>query len=366
MSVEPDYTQTPIEVDPPAGLVFDSESGQWIVAAEAEFRARIQDERARNLMAVDAHYYDARPTLHAPLTGGEKGSISSEWWEVERENRGVMRVPLGQLAGALTPEDLAARIAGAALGPLAEQVMLQLFALANNNWRDPKLTVRLSELLDRLGYQRDKRGIHYSKNRHVLSRTLLGLHFTHVGVQQTTQGQGRARRSVGFVAPLLAAVGYGPTRDVEGLSLEDVFEQALPEEVQILLNPAWYAGVRQPSGLPGNDYVLVAAPAAATPGRRRGRGLGRSPVADLLRAYIEECRMHTAKPYVRVSRQTLLDQADIRDRKPAQAGRTLQRALDALRAEGLLRSYSPCPLPLRSDDPILLQWDAAATQPRLF
>ncbi len=36
MSVEPDYTHPPIEVDPPAGLVFDSESGQWIVAAEDE------------------------------------------------------------------------------------------------------------------------------------------------------------------------------------------------------------------------------------------------------------------------------------------------------------------------------------------
>jgi len=347
-----------------AAPVFDARTGSWIDAAEARFQETIVQERALNLIAVDAYYLEERPRLHAPLAPNETLSLSEEWWEVQRSNQGVVRVPANYIGGVSTPDILAARIAGAALGPQAEQVMLHLFALANANGRNPKLQVRLSDLLNRLGYTRDRRGVHYTSARRAVSRTLLGLHFTHVGLQRT-EGR-RHRRSVGFVAPLLAAVGYGPTAGVEGLSLQDVFEQALPEEVEVILNPAWYEGVREPSGQPGTDYALVPDPATtAVSGRRRGgRSLSRAPVRDLLRSYIDECRLHSTTTRVAVARKTLLEIAAIRDRKAWQAGQTLTRALDALCGDGTLGAYAPSPLPTRPDDDIVLDWTPALTLKR--
>jgi len=341
--------------------VFDPESMKWISAKEAAFRTRIARDLDDNKMAIDAYYLESKPQLHAPLETNETGSLSGDWWEIARTNRAIVRVPANRLVEAPTRDILAARIAGAALGPLAEQVMLQLFAKANENYRNPALRVELNELLDRVGFKRDRRGAHYTDSRRAISRTIIGLHFTHVGIQQT-QGAGKRRRSTGFVAPLLAAVGYGETADVEGFSLQQVFEQALPEKVEILLNPAWYAGVRLPDGRPGEDFALIPLPTIEAPGRRRGRHAGgRVPVAVLLRQYIGRCREAGHVTGVTVTRAALIGAGDVRDRDSWQAGRTLGRALDALCHEGVLRGYEPVPLPTREDDRVTLVWvDIAA------
>jgi hypothetical protein len=49
--------------------------------------------------------------------------------------------------------------------------------------------VRLSELLDRMGYARDpKRGVHHTTNRRTVARTLLALQFTQVHIEQYRKG----------------------------------------------------------------------------------------------------------------------------------------------------------------------------------
>ena len=132
-----------------------------------------------------------------------------------------------------------------------------------------------------------------------------------------------------------------------------MFEQGLPEQVAVVINSVWYEGVRRRDGLPGAEYALIPhlAPPEGAGRAHRGR---RSPVVDLLREYLLRCRAATESPRITVSRQALLDVANIHDRNPRQAGRTLGRALDALHAGGQVRAYSPRPLPMGPADLIVV------------
>jgi hypothetical protein len=347
--IQADDTQTTDQ----AVLHLDLESGELVSAQEAAYRAQMRTESVQGLIAVDALYLSVRHAIHQPLIG-ERGEVTGDTWQMERANSTTLRVPIDEHLDAAALERGAVTIVEAALGKVARDLMEHLFAIANDgpNWRRPKFKVNLSELLDRLGYQRDNRGVHYSKNRRIVGRTLLALQMTHIGVQRAAR---RPRgRSVGFVAPLLAAIGYATTEDVRNLSALEVLDHGLPEEITITINPAWYEGVRQPDGAPGIDYALIPKPLPTTKGRRQ-RG-SRSPVVEALRAYVEQCRALTDQEQVRVMRHILIDFAGIKDRSDRQAGRTLARALDTLCVEGTLEAYAPTPIPLGAHDLVTLRW----------
>lgn len=333
---------------------FHPESGEWVTLQEIEYRSAMETERERGLIAVDALYLEVRSALHQPLVTAEKGQVLADRWEVQRANRTVVRVPVGEESDAATMEKAAVTIAGAALGDYGAKVMELLFAISNEPpvWRRPRFTVYLSDLLDRLGYKRDERGVHYTNNRRLLAKTLLALQLTQVGVQRSARRAGG--RSVGFIAPLISSLAYDTKENVRHLTPIEVFEQGLPDTVTVTITDVWYAGVRQPDGTPGADYALIPAPERARPGRRRGGS--RSPAADALRVYVERCRTEGVSDHVRLTRQDLLNHAGIKDRRSKQASVTLTRALDTLRSEGLLDRYSPEPLPTRPEDLITLHW----------
>jgi len=335
-------------------LRIDPTSGELLEPDEQAFRRRIQEEANLGLVGVDALYFSIHRAIHQPLVG-EQGRVSGDAWLLQRANRTTLRIAVGDSADSSARVNVAVTIARAAIDDFAAEVMMHLFTVANDppNWRRPAFMIRLSDLLDQLGFSRDDRGIHRSDARRRISTTLLALHLTHIGVQR--EGAHRGERSVGFIAPLLSAVGYATREDVRHLSPIEVFEQGLPEEVSISINPLWYAGVRQPDGLPGQDYTLIPRPLPAQGGGRR-RGGSRSRVADLLREYVLRCRTATDETRVTITRRTLLDIGSVSDRNVTQAGRTLTRALDALCGDDTLLSYAPRPLPLGSSDLITLHW----------
>jgi hypothetical protein len=182
-----------------------------------------------------------------------------------------------------------------------------------------------------------------------LTRTLLALHLTHIGLQRHPQG-----RSIGFIAPLLSAVGYATQEDVSHLSPLEVFEQGLPEEIAVAINPVWYEGLRRRDGSAGDDYVLIPRSLPKSSAGRHHPGQ-RSPVVDLLREYFLRCQSATGEHEIRVSKQALLKIANIRDRNPRQAGRTLARGLVTLRQEGLVHTFRPDPLPLGQVDIVVVE-----------
>ncbi|MDB5056611.1 MAG: hypothetical protein JWO59_83 [Chloroflexi bacterium] len=331
----------------------DPLSGELITTEEEAYRQQIREEAAQGLVGVDALYLSVQQALHQPLVG-EQGTVSGDAWLLKRANRTTLRVPVPDAGDPTALEEAAITIARAAIDDFAAEVMLQLFAVANDppNWRRAEFSIRLSDLLDRLGFKRDNRGVHRSDARRRLATTLLALHLTHVGVQRNAQRRGG--RAMGFIAPLLSSVGYATQEDVSHLSPIEVFEQGLPEQVAVSINPVWYEGLRRRDGAAGADYALIprATPRLSAGRPRRGR---RSTVVDLLREYLLRCQTATGERQVTVSRQALLEIASIHDRNPRQAGRTLTKALEALRSEGVVGAFKPEPLPLGDVDLVTIE-----------
>ena len=333
-----------------AVLRLDPLSGELLDDEELAFRTRIRAEAEQGMVGVDALYLSAQQAIHQPLVG-EHGSLSGDSWLLTRANKTTLRVPVPDAGDTAALARAAVTIARAAIDDFAAEVMLHLFAMANDppNWRRPEFSVRLSDLLDRLGFKRDNRGVHRSDARRKLTTTLLALHLTHVGLQRSAPRRGGGRAATGFIAPLLSSVGYATQEDVSHLSAIEVFEQGLPEQVAVVINSMWYEGVRRRDGTPGAEYVLIPHLAPPEEAGRAHRGR-RSPVVDLLREYLLRCRDATGSSRITVSKQALLDIANIHDRNARQAGRTLARALDALQASGPVSTYHPKPLPLGSTD----------------
>ena len=350
MQPEEDLSRDPgwaiLEVDP--------RSGEKLSQEEAAYRLNIRREAEQGLIGMDATYHSTKAAIHQPLID-EEGQVVGRHWQMDRANQVTLRIMLREGMGAEELQQAAVTIAGAAIDDMAGEVMRPLYAIANDapNWRRADFTVSLSALLDRMGYSRDSRGVHRSKSRQRLSSTLLALHLTHIGVKQHARRRGG--RSVGFIAPLLATVGYATHAGVEDLSPFEVFEQGLPETVALSIHPAWYEGVRRQDGRPGSELALVPRPQPRPPGTR-SRGNARSPAADHLREYVLRCKGRLAGPGVVLERKALLEIATIRDSRASQANTTLQRALDLLRSEGVLVSYGPVPFPVTPDAQLTLRW----------
>jgi len=334
---------------------FDPKTGKSLDADEMAYRLRIRDEHEQGYVGVDALYHAAQEVIHQPLLD-ERGEVVDTAWVLRRANHTNVRVVVGEmgtlqsLEGDLTAiERAAVAVARMALGNVAADVMKALYQIANDppNWRRPEFTLHLSDLLDKLGYSRDDRGVHRSKNRQTLSKTLLALHYAHIGVQGVKDGE-----NVGFVAPLLASLEYRTREPVAHLTPIEVFEQGLPEVVTVAINQKWYR-LREADGRPAIDYALVPRTELLPPGQRVRSGRRITP-AMLLREHVARYR---TEGHVQMTRAGLLTVGGIKDRNVTHATKTLSRALDTLRDEGTLTTYEPRPLPLNPNAFITLTWD---------
>lgn len=334
----------------------DPITGELLSEEEVAYRTRILQEAREGFTGLDALYHSAQRIIHQPLTD-EQGMISTEGWVLDRANNTTLRVARSEGLDPGALERLAVTIVRSAINDFAAEVMLHLFALANDppNWRRPQLHIQLSDLLDRLGFRRDGRGIHYSDSRRKLSTTLLALQLTQVGVQQRAGRKGD--NSVGFIAPLLSGITYATQQDVGHLSPIEVFEQGLPDSISVYINPLWYQGLRDPDGSPGRRYTLIPRlEAPAAPGRARGGS--RSPALRLMREYLQRCKRAEQGTRVAVTRQVLLQVAGITSKRADKANASLARVLDALVAEGMIAAYEPQPLPMGAMELVTMHWAA--------
>jgi hypothetical protein len=340
-------------------LPADPLTGQLLEESERAFRERILGEAQEGLVGVDTLYLSARRRIHQPLAD-EQGQMSGDGWILERANNTTLRVAYGDGMEPAALAEAAVTIARAAINDFAAEVMLTLFAIANDppNWRRPQLTISLNDLLDRLGFTRDNRGVHRSDARKKLSTTLLSLHLLHIGVQQRTKRRGA--QSVGFLAPLLSGIAYATNEETSHISPIEVFRQGLPETVSIHINPLWYSGVRHTDGSPGLAYSLV--PRAELPQTNgRTRGGSRSPAMRQLREYLLQYRRATGpeQTSVTLTRMALLSIVGITNRRADQANASLVRAIAGMVEEELLDGYRPDPLPIDALGLITLHWAAA-------
>lgn len=333
-----------LNVDPLTGDLIDGE--------ERAYRERIRQEADQGLFGVDAFYFSVKRAIHQPLIG-EHGEVAEDAWQIERANKIVLRVPIGDDPVTGRIQEAAVNIARTALDDFAAEVMEMLFSIANDppNWRRREFTVHLSGLLDRLGFKRDSRGVHRSDARRKLSTTLLGLHLTHVGVQRKG---GRRGGTVGFIAPLIGSIVYATKEDTGALSPLEVFRAGLPEEIGLSINPLWYHGLRQDDGSAGKNYTLIPRP-QSLPRNDRPRA-ARSRTTEYVREYVVRCQGASAHPYLQITLRMLLEVATVRDSNPRQAARTLQRALEQLCDEATLSDYGPKPLPTSASDLVTLHW----------
>ena len=333
----------------------DPRTGQLLSQQELDYRGRIRSEAARGLIAVDPLYQARHHDIHQPIID-EHGKVVDENWELRRRNKITLRISFSQIgnvnlleAAPARLEELAVTIAGKALGDLAAEVMRQMYMLANDppNWRQGELTVKLTDLLDRLKYERDSRGIHRSANRRRLSQTLLALQFTQIGLQRETDGV-----SVGSLGSLISNLEYRTRESVADLSPAEVFAQGLPEDITVMLNPRWYR-LRDSDGNPLNGYALVPRTAIGTPDRRRRNARAVTPYVRL-QHYLSSTEEHATRGTIMLTREALLRQAGITDQRRRQATQTLAKVLERLCAEALLQSYAPKPLPIEPTDYVTL------------
>lgn len=332
----------------------DPLTGELLSDEELAYRARILQEAQEGFTGVDALYFSTHRIIHQPLTD-EQGLVSGDGWKLDRANNTTLRVAQSEGLDPSALEKLAVTIVRGAIDDFAAEVMLMLFTLANDppNWRRPQLHIQLSDLLDRLNFKRDSRGLHYSDARRKLSTTLLALQLTQIGVQQRAERKGEA--SVGFIAPLLSGITYATQQEIGNLSPVQVFEQGLPDSVTVYINPLWYQGLREPDGSPGRRYTLIPRQ-EPRPAPGRARGGSRSPALRLVREYLQRCKQAERGRQVAVTKQVLLNVAGIANRRADKANASLGRVLHALLDEKVIQSYEPDPLPLDALAIVTLRW----------
>ncbi len=314
-------------------------TGQPLTEIEVEFRLQIQQEI--EFIALDADYAAYRAAIHQPLGDDEFPQTDEEGWSLHRPST-ALQLPLIPSERDQRSEEGVVELLRHFVGEFPAHVMHLLFEVANDPpfYRRPDITVSINELLDRLGYTRDSRGIHYSVNRRRLTRTLQALHLTNVELYQR-----RGKTTKAFSAPLLSALGFtSADEDVRKMPLREVFRRGLPDVIQVSINSIWYKGVRDAEGRPGSHYQLLPRMTVVRSGKRRGAIAGRGAQrtgrsVDNLRLYVQRCQVSTQSRLMGVALNLLLQEAGITNKNVSQAGVTLRRALDKLVQEGLLTSF---------------------------
>jgi len=253
----------------PAVGDIDVLTGQPLTEVEVEFRLQIQQEI--EFIALDADYAAYRAAIHQPIGDDEFPQPDDEGWSLHRPAT-ALQLPLIPSDRDQGAEEGVVELLRHFVGEFPAHVMHLLFEVANDPpfYRRPDITVSINELLDRLGYTRDSRGIHYSVNRRRLTRTLQALHLTNVELYQR-----RGKTTKAFSAPLLSALGFtSADEDVRKMQLREVFRRGLPDVIQITINSIWYKGVRDAEGRPGGHYQLLPRMTVLRSSKRRGASVG--------------------------------------------------------------------------------------------
>jgi hypothetical protein len=248
-------------------------TGQPLSEIEVEFRLQIQQEI--EFIALDAEYAAYRAAIHQPLSVDENPRLDGQGWTVQRPVT-ALQLPLPSMDREQNSQESVVELLRHFVGEFPARVMHLLFEIANDPpfYRRPDITISINDVLDRLGYTRDGRGIHYSVNRKRLTTTLRALHLTDVELYQR-----RGKTTKAFSAPLLAALGFtSSNEDVRKMPLREVFARGLPDVVQLSINSIWYKGVRDTEGRPGTNYQLLPRTSLEAPLRKRGGHRGHSAI----------------------------------------------------------------------------------------
>ncbi len=347
-------------MDQPARMVqtsnaVDVVTGEPLSPDEIKFRLQIDQEAANGFIAVDTTYASLRLEIHQPMVSEDELVHDGASLALRRPSTGL-QLPLSL---AESGQESIVELIRHAVGEFPANVMHHLYAIANDPpyYRRNTFRVSISELLDRLGYTRDRRGIHYSTNRKRLTQTLFALYLTSVEVTRRTRN---GRGTAAFTARLLSGVGYLTNQDVGALNVRAVFEQGLADVIEVSIEPMWYRGVRGDDGRPGRDYRLLPYPRSPQPSRgRRGPKpgaphRGQSRTADLLRAYVQRCKEGAQARHIVVTRDALLEHAGITNRNISMAVNTLKKSLGRLVDEGTLSGFQV--KPSKVDELMELTW----------
>ncbi|HEX2915121.1 MAG TPA: hypothetical protein VH186_30290 [Chloroflexia bacterium] len=344
--------------------------GQEVISPEEmRLRREIEDDARKGLIAMDTVYTVYRPDIHR--FDNEEGTVESGKLVIRRKGGKIeLQIPLPGFDNNttvvsadddlpdLTSSDETAlvavtEVARAALGDYAARVMHLLFEYANDypHWRTPNVTFSVNEFLDRLGYARDKRGIHYSKNRRYLMRTLVALQTAQIIAERPVYDKGKTYREV-IMSPLLTGIRTFYDNDEEAnrhLSTWELFEKGVPGDIiQVRIGPEWYEGVRRSDGSRGNNFTLV--PRLGDP--RALTNPSHSRTEDRLENYLytRYKELKYAKLSITILRSTALDKAGVTTKNVTRATQILQKALDKLQSKGVITDYNPKPLPLRPNE----------------
>jgi hypothetical protein len=331
-------TTAPAAVLPAVGDI-DTLTGRPLSAVEVEYRLKMIQQEGE-FIAVDTEYAAFRAAIHQPLGEDEVGRLDDEGWRLERPVT-ALQLPLLPVDRTADSQETVVQLIKHFVGEFPAKVMHLLFEIANDPpfYRRPDIRVSINDLLDRLGYTRDSRGVHYSANRKKLSQTLLALYLTQVELRRT-----RGKNTDGYRAPLLASLGFSTTEDVRNMPFREVFAQGLADVVPLTINPVWYRGVRGTDNRPGTHYQLLPRTTREIGPRRRGAPRGQGQMrsgrsVDNLRVYVQRCQTSTQARQVEIALPSLLHEAGITNRNISQAQITLRRALDRLVEEGVLHAH---------------------------
>jgi hypothetical protein len=329
---------TPLVPVPAVGDI-DLLTGQPLSADEVEFRQLIQQEN--EFIALDAEYAAYRAAIHQPLAIDEMPQSDAQGWTVQRPVTSL-QLPFPTFERELSSQESVVQLLRHMVGEFPAKIMHLLFEIANDPpfYRRPDITISINDVLDRLGYTRDGRGIHYSVNRKRLTLTLHALYLTDVEVYQR-----RGKTTKAFSAPLLSVLGFTSSNDnVRQMPIPEVFARGLPDVVQLSINAIWYRGVRDAEGRPGTNYQLLPRTSVELPARRRGGHRGRGSVrtgrsVDNLRVFVQRCQVSSQAHHAEIALASLLQEAGITNKNASQATTTLRRALDKLVSEAVLTSH---------------------------
>ncbi len=344
---------------------------------ERRFRARILMEARRGVIAVDG-LYTRKADLHVgPMPKGEvigrqrwvarKGDLRLEIAldriqdEIESaaQREGVAIADLSTQALLVTAVDVALMM----VGEWAAKIMLGLYEAANDCWRSPLFNLDVNAFLTKLGRKPEvkvdndgvAREYHRSEARADFWNTMRALSTVSIEIVRTIRHPDGSMSDDTIERPLVFLFGgtYPHKDNPEG-------RRRAPSHVKVALG--WYTGVRQLDGRPGTDYVPAE---RLQPGRGHAQHQAtRERLRRRLLLYahyrLQEMRANNqtvppAEGYVlvRLRRKTALERAGITTANVTLQRNSLVKALEKLRASGVINGYSE--IPRKPDDTFEIQ-----------
>lgn len=344
---------------------------------ERRFRARILMEARRGVIAVDG-LYTRKADLHVgPMPKGEiigrqrwvarKGDMRLEIAldriqdEIESaaQREGVAVADLSTQALLVTAVDVALMM----VGEWAAKIMLGLYEAANDCWRSPLFNLDVNAFLTKLGRRPEvkvdadgiAREYHRSEARADFWNTMRALSTVSLEIVRTIRHPDGTIADDTIERPLVFLFGgtYPHKDNPEG-------RRRAPSHVKVALG--WYTGVRQLDGRPGTDYVPAE---RLQPGRGHAQHHAtRERLRRRLLLYahyrLQEMRANNqvvppAEGYVivRLRRKTALERAGITTANVTLQRNSLVKALEKLRAAGVIYSYEE--IPRKPDDSFAIQ-----------